>query len=391
METLENLIDHSSRTAPGRLVKRLPDGRLQCLACAHRCPLPDGRRGVCKVRRRVGETLFVPHGYVAGVQVDPIEKKPFFHVLPGARALSFGMLGCDYRCRYCQNWITSQALRDPVSEEAGAAPQDVAPEELIALARRTGCALLTSTYNEPLITAEWSAEIFERAHEAGFLTSFVSNGNATREVLEFLRPHLDLYKVDLKAMNDQTYRRCFGGRLEPVLETLVNLLDLGFWVEVVTLVVPGLNDSEKELTAIARFLASLSPDIPWHVTAFHPDYQMNDREATSAEKLLQAYEIGRAAGLHFVYAGNLPGVLKDTEDTFCPSCNDRLIRRWGFSVRENKITQDGRCPTCGATIPGVFGKPSPRPRETAAFHPPAIKRPFVNIHPFLETQNPISS
>lgn len=347
--TLKELLDRL--TVEGELYERLPDRRLRCVACGHRCLIPEGREGVCRVRFNRDGVLYVPSGYVAtALAVDPVEKKPFFHVLPGSAALSFGMLGCDYHCGYCQNWITSQTLRDP---EALARPARITPEAIVQAALDHRAPILTSTYNEPLITSEWAVRVFRLAKAHGLTTGFVSNGNATPEVLAYLRPWLDCYKVDLKGFDDAHYRK-LGGRLQTVLETIGRLAAMGFWVEVVTLVVPGWNDSDAELTAAARFLASVSRDIPWHVTAFHPDYRMADRHRTPAASLLRAAEIGRAAGLHFVYAGNLPGQTGSLEDTRCPGCGASLVERVGFRVQANRITPGGACPTCAARIPGVW-------------------------------------
>ncbi|MCL4809276.1 MAG: radical SAM protein [Thermoanaerobaculia bacterium] len=229
-------------TAPGSLARK-EEGKVRCLACGHRCLLGEGREGVCRVRFvREGE-LRVPWGYVATIAADPIEKKPFFHVLPGSTALSFGMLGCDFRCPYCQNWEISQTIRD-ADADAWAAPRPATPEGIVAAALAEGAAMVTSTYNEPLITAEWAGAVFREARRAGLMTSFVSNGNATEEVLDFLRPLVDAYKVDLKGMREEGYRRV-GGRLAVVLDALRGLVWRGIWVEVVTLVVPGLNDSPE--------------------------------------------------------------------------------------------------------------------------------------------------
>jgi len=325
-----------------------PSGKLVCVACAHRCKLADGARGVCLVRGRSGDALVVPWGYTAGVAIDPIEKKPFFHLLPGARALSFGMLGCDLHCAYCQNWFTSQALRDP---HAGREAEPVSPEALVAAAAAHRCGVVTSTYNEPLITAEWAHDVFVQARVAGLVTTFVSNGHATPEVLDYLAPVVDGYKVDLKSFSAKTYA-AFGGKLQAVLDTIAGLRARGIWVEVVTLVVPGLNDDRAELRDIAAFLAGVSPDMPWHVTAFHPDYKMTGPPATPARTLLDATELGREAGLRFVYAGNLAGRVGDLEDTHCPACGATLVRRAGFTVLENAVTPDGTCPSCGAAIAG---------------------------------------
>ena len=331
-----------------------PSGKLVCVACAHRCKLADGSRGVCLVRGRTGNALFVPWGYTAGVAVDPIEKKPFFHLLPGSTALSFGMLGCDLHCAYCQNWFTSQALRNP---EASEAAQEVTPQELVEAAIEHRCAVITSTYNEPLITAEWARDVFELARQAGIVTTFVSNGHATPEVLDYLAPVIDAYKVDLKSFSAKTYA-ALGGKLQAVLDTIAGLVERRIWVEVVTLVVPGLNDSPEELKGIAAFLAGVSPDIPWHVTAFHPDYQMTDPPATPAATLQAGAEIGRAAGLRYVYAGNLPGRVGDLEDTKCPACGTAVVRRAGFTVLDVRLTPQGACPSCGSAIAGVWSHPA---------------------------------
>lgn len=350
----ELLEDHTAAAAP-ELVRAEKDGAVRCIACGHRCLIRDGRAGVCKVRFNRGGELRVPAGYVAGVQVDPIEKKPFFHAYPGRDALSFGMLGCDLHCSYCQNWVTSQALRD---DAAVSMPRFVTPRELVAEAVNHDVPAIVSTYNEPLITADWAAAVFEEARKAELACGFVSNGNATPEVLEFLKPWVSLYKVDLKGFEDKSYRQ-LGCKLSTVLDTIGRLYAMGFWMEIVTLVIPDFNDSDEELTGMARFLADISPDIPWHVTAFHPDYKMNDTGRTPAAALDRAYQIGKEAGLNFVYPGNLPGQVGDRENTDCPSCGTVLIRRHGFYVTENRMTVNG-CPTCGKAIPGVWERNPPR-------------------------------
>jgi pyruvate formate lyase activating enzyme len=336
--------------AAPELVEKLDRDWLRCYACSHLCKIPPGAVGICKVRFNEGGTLRVPRGYVAALQLDPIEKKPFFHAFPGSSALSFGMLGCDYHCGYCQNWITSQALRD---KAAGTNPMDVEPADIIRLARRYGARVLTSTYNEPLITSEWAVEVFRLGKEEGFVCSYVSNGNGTPQVLDYISPYVDLYKVDLKGFSQEHYRE-LGGRLEPVLETIKGLKDRGIWVEVLTLVVPGFNDSDEELTKVAEFIAGVSIDIPWHITAFHKDYKMTENANTDSKTLLRAHEIGRSAGLHYVYPGNIPGAFGDLEGTHCPKCNALVVGRIGFKVTKNRITVDGKCPDCGTVIPGIW-------------------------------------
>lgn len=341
----------------GALCRDLPDGRIECFACGHRCAIGPGREGICRVRMNEGGRLLVPWGYVGSAQVDPIEKKPFFHLMPGCRALSFGMLGCDYHCEYCQNWITSQALRDP---EARPDADPIDPCDFVKIALDYDAAVVTSTYNEPLITSEWAVEIFRIARRHGLTTSYVSNGNGTPEVISYLRPWVDAFKVDLKGFDDRRYRK-LGGVLATVLDTIRSLHAQGFWVEVVTLVVPGFNDTDAELRDIAGFVASVSPDIPWHVTAFHPDYRMTGSPPTPIRTLMRAAGIGREAGLRFVYAGNLPGLVGEFENTRCPSCSATVIERSGFHVTANRL-RDGKCHACGAPVPGIWGRvPAPMP------------------------------
>jgi pyruvate formate lyase activating enzyme len=345
----------ASETREAELYRPLDGNRVECFACGHRCPIPAGFSGVCKVRFNRAGTLYAPYGYVNSAACDPIEKKPFFHAFPGSRAMSFGMLGCDLHCGYCQNWVSSQALRD---FRATIDFQTVQPRDLVSLAVRRRASSLISTYNEPLITAEWAVAVFREAKAAGLTTGFVSNGNATPEVLRYIRPWVDLYKVDLKSFDDRRYHE-LGGRLAPILASFRQIYEMGFWLEVVTLVIPGFNDSDAELTAIAEFLVSVSPDIPWHVTAFHKDYKMTGPENTPAATLVRAAAIGRSAGLRFVYAGNLPGETGGLEDTNCPNCRATLIERHGFRVLRNRLDANGTCPDCGCRIPGLWGSGVP--------------------------------
>jgi pyruvate-formate lyase-activating enzyme len=245
--TLRDLLNRNVQEADRTLYEKLDRNRVRCFACGHRCPIPEGQAGVCKVRYNQAGALYVPWGYVGGVQCDPIEKKPFFHAHPGALAYSFGMLGCDLHCSYCQNWVTSQALRDP---NAVSPPLATSPKALVSDALRQGARILVSTYNEPLITSEWAVAIFKEAKAAGLLTAFVSNGNATPQVLEYLRPWIDLYKVDLKSFSDRHYHE-LGGRMGPILDTIRALHQMGVWLEIVTLLIPGFNDSDEELHGLS--------------------------------------------------------------------------------------------------------------------------------------------
>jgi len=364
MATLADVLAAHTREAAPELVDHLEHNKVRCYSCGHECPIPDGALGVCKVRFNRGGRLFVPWGYVGGVQCDPVEKKPFFHAHPGALAYSFGMLGCDLHCSYCQNWVTSQALRDP---NAVAPPVVVTPESLVADAQRLGARIVVSTYNEPLITSEWAVAIFKEARAAGLTAGFVSNGNGTPRVLEYLRPWIDLYKVDLKSFDDRHYRQ-LGGRIQPILDTIRRLHAMDLWVEIVTLLIPGFNNSDDELTRLTEFIAGVSTDIPWHVTAFHKDYKMTDPADTTPEMLLRAAAIGRRAGLKFIYAGNLPGQVGDLEDTRCAACSETLIERTGYFIKSYRITPDGRCRACSTPIPG---------RWSRSFEGQIASRPFL--------------
>lgn len=344
----EVLAEHTTEADPA-LVEQLPDQKLRCYACGHRCLILEGRLGICKVRFNQGGRLLAPTGYIGALQLDPVEKKPFFHALPGSDALSFGMLGCDYHCAYCQNWITSQAIRDP---NAVSPIIPTTAEQLVGLAHRYGARIIASTYNEPLITSEWAVEVFKVAKRERITTAYISNGNGTPQVLDFIRPWVDLYKVDLKGFDDKDYRQ-LGGQLQVVLDTIRMLVERKFWVEIVTLIIPDFNDSDEELKKIAEFLVSVSPDTPWHVTAFHKDYKMQGPANTTAETLIRAAQIGQAAGLKFVYAGNLPGRVGPYENTYCPGCRTLLIQRHGYTILKNNLLA-GCCPACRTAIPGVW-------------------------------------
>jgi pyruvate formate lyase activating enzyme len=354
MKMMASLVDVlDTLTRPAALVEQADGGSVRCLACAHRCLIKPDSRGICQVRFNRDGTLMVPRGYVAGAQVDPIEKKPFNHFMPGSKALTFGMLGCNFHCEFCQNWLSSQVLRDDRATRSIDSIQQVEPEQLVDYALHGGAEIIASSYNEPLITTEWAIEVFTLAVKAGQKCVYISNGHATPQVLEALKPCLSGYKIDLKSMQEKNYRE-MGGKLQNVLDTIQKAHALGFWVEVVTLVIPGYNDSNEELWEAARFITSVSPDIPWHVTAFHPDYRMQNTPPTPVDTLVRAAEIGQESGLRYVYAGNLPGRVKSLEDTYCPKCNTRLISRFGYTIGEYNITAQGTCSKCGAKQAGVW-------------------------------------
>jgi len=346
--TLQDTLD--ALAVPGALWHAEAPGDVRCVACGHRCLIREGRRGICKVRFNEAGVLKVPFGYVVALQADPIEKKPFFHVLPGTDALTFGMLGCDFHCGYCQNWLTSQALRDAA---AGTAPTPISADAVVEMARRRGASTIVSSYNEPLITVEWAEEIFRRARPHGLRTGMVSNGSATPEVLDHLRPWTDAFKVDLKAIDERPYRT-LGGTLRRVLDSIRMAHERGFWVEVVTLLVPGFNDGDDAVRRTADAVAAVSPGIPWHVTAFHQDYRMTESRNTTVDDLVAACEAGREAGLQFVYAGNLPGRVGKWEHTWCPGCGELLVERFGYTIRQQRVGADGACPGCRTRIPGIW-------------------------------------
>ncbi|NDJ86545.1 MAG: AmmeMemoRadiSam system radical SAM enzyme [Chloroflexi bacterium] len=335
---------------PGELYEALEGDKVHCYACGHHCKIKPGARGICQVRYNIGGKLYVPWGYVAALQCDPTEKKPFYHVYPGSDTLTFGMLGCDLHCSYCHNWDTSQALRDV---NAGRPPAQITPEEMVDMAKRNGAKCLASSYNEPLITSEWARAIFEQAKQEDFTCLYISNGNATREVLEYIRPYTDGYKIDLKTMNDKSYRQ-LGAVLEHILDGIRMVHEMGFWMEIVTLIVPGFNDSPDELRDAARFLRSISPDIPWHVTAFYPNYKMMTNGNTQSDILIRAAEIGYEEGLNYVYAGNRAGQVQGYENTRCPNCQKTLIERFAYVILDYQITPEGTCPDCSTSIAGMW-------------------------------------
>lgn len=343
METLQKYTIH------GELYQKKTHGSLICYACGHRCLIKKNQRGICKVRYNENGILKVPFGYISGLQIDPIEKKPFFHAFPGSKTLSYGMLGCDFHCQYCQNWMTSQSLRDPL---ASTQFQTITPEEIIHIALKNQIKIITSTYNEPLITSEWSQKIFKLAKKEGLYTAYVSNGNTTPEVLDYLEKYLDLYKVDLKTFNDKKYRQ-LGGTLDTVIRSIQDIFQRGIWLEIVTLIIPGYNNSDQELNKLTQFIAQISVDIPWHVTAFHQDYRMQDQTNTASNDLIHAYHIGKKNGLNFIYTGNLPGQTENRENTYCPHCNQLLIERVGYIIKKTHI-KSNQCPSCQTIIPGIW-------------------------------------
>ena len=337
------------------LYEQLAEQRVRCTLCAHRCTIAPGRKGICLVRENVEGVLYtLVYGIPLSQAVDPIEKKPLFHFYPGSTSFSIATAGCNFRCAFCQNSDISQMPR----ERGQILGRQASPEDVVANARRYGSRSIAYTYTEPTIFFEYSYDIARLAHQAGIASVYVTNGYMTAEMLEMFQGvddghegWLDAANVDLKAFRDETYKKVCGARLQPVLDSLKRMKELGVWVEVTTLVVPDMNDSAAELADIAGFLAAeLGPETPWHVSRFHPDYQMYDRGPTPEATLRRAYEIGREVGLHYVYVGNLPGA--HLEDTLCPACGETVLRRWGFQVTHKSI-RGGACSQCGTAIDGV--------------------------------------
>jgi len=337
------------------LYEKLDGQRVQCYLCAHLCVIAPERKGICLVREnRDGILHTLVYGFPLSQAVDPIEKKPLFHFYPGSTAFSIATAGCNFRCAFCQNADISQMPR----EQGQIVGRQATPEAVVRSAGRYGSRSIAYTYTEPTIFFEYSYDIARLAHQEGIASVYVTNGYMTRDMLDLFQgvthghePWLDAANVDLKAFRDETYRKVCGARLQPVLDSLKNMKQLGIWVEVTTLVVPGLNDSDAELGEIAHFIAhDLGTETPWHVSRFHPDYKMYDRGPTPPATLRRAYELGREAGLHYIYVGNMPGA--HLEDTYCPNCSQAVIERRGFEVRQ-RHTRDGKCAHCGADIAGV--------------------------------------
>ncbi len=323
------------------------DKKVKCTLCAHYCEISEGKVGICGVRKNVGGTLFsLVYGKVIALHVDPIEKKPLFHFFPSSRSLSIATVGCNFKCDFCQNYEISQFpfLFGRIDGE------DLSPENIVDLAYRRGCKSISYTYTEPTIFFEYAYDIALLAKDLGIYNVFVTNGFMSDEAIEKMVGVIDGVNVDLKSFKDGFYRKYCKASVEPVKKNIALMYEKGIWVEVTTLVIPGINDGEDELNDIANFIAGIDKNIPWHISAFHPAYKMINVSSTSVDLLLRAYEIGKKAGLRYVYCGNVPGL---KESTFCPSCGKPLIKRIGFSVSENNI-KNGRCRFCNYLIAGKF-------------------------------------
>ncbi|MEW6068460.1 MAG: AmmeMemoRadiSam system radical SAM enzyme [Nitrospirota bacterium] len=327
--------------------EKLDDKKVRCFLCAHHCIIKEGKRGICHVRENKDGTLYsLVYGKVISMNVDPIEKKPLFHFLPGSISFSIATVGCNFRCLHCQNYEISQYPK----EHDDIAGQDVSPEGIVEAAKRYGCESISYTYTEPTVFFEFAYDCARLAHEKGIKNVFVSNGYTSPEATKTIAPYLDGNNIDLKG-DAEFYKKICGAKVEPVKETIKLMKELGVWVEVTTLIIPDHNDSEDCLRNIAEFIKSVDPSIPWHVTQFYPTYQLTDKPRTPIKILRRAREIGFEAGLKYVYEGNVPG--EGGENTYCPNCKELLIKRFGFSISENKIKNE-KCSKCGAEIEGVW-------------------------------------
>jgi len=326
-------------------------GTVRCTACEHWCRIAPGEAGRCGVRANVDGSLeLLVRGRAAAVAVDPVEKKPLFHFLPGRPILSIGTLGCNLRCRFCQNWDISQERPALAGAHLG---RDLPPEAIVELCVVRDIPMIAFTYNEPVVALEYAYDTFVLAKERGIRTVFVSSGFETLRALDVIEPVVDAINVDLKAFTDRFYRKLSGARLKPVLRNIAHIArETPIWIEVTTLLVPGQNDSSREIGEAADFLASVSPDLPWHLTAFHPDYLMLDTPPTPLRMLVRAWEIGKRAGLRHVYVGNMRDPKR--ESTWCPSCGAMLVARSGYRT-EVATREPGTCDRCGVRVPGVWG------------------------------------
>jgi pyruvate formate lyase activating enzyme len=331
------------------LYEKLDKGKVKCNLCAHRCLIVPGKRGICAVRENVEGTLYsLVYGKVISFNIDPIEKKPLFHFLPGSRSLSLATVGCNFRCEHCQNYTISQFPRE--RPDVPIPGEDMTPEEVVEAASRNGCESISYTYTEPTIFLEFAYDCARLARERGIRNVFVSNGFMTPESAGLIAPYLDGNDIDLKG-DKEFYRKICHARVEPVRETIRLMKEQGVWLEVTTLIIPGHNDSEEVLRGIIDFIVSVDPSIPWHVTQFYPTYKLLDVPRTPVETLRRARDLGLRSGLKYVYEGNVPG--EGGENTYCPKCGEALVMRFGVSLRENRL-KDGSCPHCGQSLEGVW-------------------------------------
>ncbi len=330
------------------LFHKTEKNKVQCDLCSHRCQIAPSKFGICGVRKnKDGDLYTLVYGELIAAHVDPIEKKPLYHFMPGTSAFSVATVGCNFHCDFCQNWQISQASK---RKEEVYSEKSVSPEDIVAEAKRSGCQSISYTYTEPTVFFELAYDTAKIAKQEGLANTFVTNGYMTREALEKIRPYLDASNVDLKSFREEFYQKICKAHLKPVLDSIRNMKEMDIWVEVTTLIVPGQNDSDEELQEIAEFISDVDKDIPWHISRFHPDYEFNDSQPTPLETMKKAYSLGKKAGLKYVYFGNVSG---ESDTTVCPKCGKNVLSRRGFWLIENHIS-DSKCLFCGEPIAGVF-------------------------------------
>lgn len=330
------------------LYEELAEGKVKCNLCAHRCIIAPSKKGICCVRQNTDGILYtLVYGKTTALNVDPIEKKPLYHFYPGSKALSLATIGCNFKCTFCQNHEISQASK---KDWDGTGGREILPSQIVELALKYKCRSISYTYTEPTIYFEYAYDIAQLASKEGLENNFVTNGFMTEEALNTISPYLHAANVDLKCFKDETYETVMGGRLQPVLDTLKLMKKLNIWIEVTTLIIPTVNDSDEELNQIAEFIAGLGTETPWHVSRFHPDYDLSNIPPTPVETIKKAREIGKKAGLRYVYTGNI--LWDKGEATYCYKCGEALIERTGFSIDKNSINKSC-CPSCKTVVDGI--------------------------------------
>jgi len=339
-------------SAPAWLSKKLSSGKIVCQACAHSCKMEEGEYGICGIRKvQNGELTLLTYGLAAAVNIDPVEKKPMFNFLPNTKAFSFGTVGCNLSCKFCQNFDISQY---PQEHEHRVFGKELPPERIVELALENECKSIAYTYNEPIVFFEYTYDTAKLAHEKGLKNIYVTSGYETHKALDLLAPYIDGMNIDIKGFTEEFYRDICGAKLKPVLECVKYAHKKGIWVEITTLLIPGKNDSDEEIRNIAKFIAEVDPTMPWHLSAFHPMYKMLDVPSTPLSTLRRAYEIGKEEGLKYIYVGNIDD--EDHESTYCPKCGKRVIDRQGRIGQyvTNELDENGTCPYCDYLLEGVW-------------------------------------
>lgn len=334
------------REKVSELFEIVDENKIRCLSCNHKCVIREGGKGFCKVRTNTSQKLYVPYNYISAINIDPVEKKPVYHFMPGSRTLSFGMLGCNFRCLYCQNYDISQDYDFSCIRE-------ITSDEIVNIAYENGIDIIVSTYNEPVISIEWAKEIFEKFKKRikGAKTGFVSNGYISTRSLDYISDYIDFIRVDLKSFNNERFKELTSANLTLLLESIKEIYKRKIHLEIVTLVVEGFNDGKEEFEGMIDFIKSLSPQIPWHLTRFHPDYKMSDFKPTEISKLESMIEYAKSKGLYYVYGGNY---YTKNLNTYCPQCKSLIFKRGYMNLKSSYITPSGTCPDCGFKIYGVF-------------------------------------